>query len=70
MNTEHLAPKLIITTIGNFDAEGKPVWWQFDGSSHSNSVGKYIDYEKGIELYGGYTIEELKKICKSRNNKR
>jgi hypothetical protein len=62
MKTEHLAPKLIITTIGSFDNEGKPTLWQFDGSSHPNYVGVYIDLEKRIELYGGYTIEELNEI--------
>ena len=62
MSTEHLAPKLIIKTIGSFDNDGKPVKWTFDGSCHSNSFGVYIDLEKGIELYGGYTIEELKEI--------
>jgi hypothetical protein len=62
MSTEHLAPKLLIETIGGFDDEGKLINWKFDGSSHPHSVGVYIDLEKGIELYGGYTIEELKEV--------
>ena len=67
MNNEHLAPKLTIITIGSFDTEGKAINWKFDGSSHPNSVGVYIDLEKGIELYGGYTIGELNKIYKAKN---
>jgi hypothetical protein len=55
-------PKLKIDMIGVFDDEGKPINWKFDGSSHPYSVGVYIDLVNGIELYGGYTIEELKEI--------
>jgi hypothetical protein len=69
VNTEHLAPKLTITTIGSFDTEGKPTLWQFDGFYHFNSIGLYIDLEKGIQLYGGYTIGELKRIYKLKNEK-
>ena len=69
MNTEHLAPKLTIITIGSFDTEGKAINWKFGGSSHPNSVGVYIDLEKGIELYGGYTIGELNKIYKAKNQR-
>ena len=56
-------PKLKIDIIGSFDFEGKAINWTFYGSSHPHSVGVYIDLEKGIELYGGYTLTELKEIA-------
>ena len=50
-------PKLKITNIGTFDAEGVPVGWAFDGISHPNSVGEY--FSKDWHLLGGYTFDEL-----------
>ena len=55
-------PKLGMAVIGSFNEEVKPIGWLFDGKGHPNSVGYYNDIERGIELYGGYTIAELKDI--------
>jgi hypothetical protein len=61
-------PKLTIEAIGNFDNDGRPINWKFNGAGHANSVGSYVDLEKGIYLCGGYTIEELKEIYISHVN--
>ena len=54
-------PKLKIISIGGFiDDWHIDKYWNFDGSSHPNSVGTY--YTEDWKLYGGYTVEELKVI--------
>jgi hypothetical protein len=55
-------PKLKITKVGSFNDKGEPTHWAFDGSSHPQSSGFYVDFGKGIELFNGYTIEELHEI--------
>ena len=55
-------PKLKITKVGRFNDKGEPIHWAFDGSSHPQSSGVYVDFEKGAELFCGYTIEELHEI--------
>ena len=53
-------PKLKIDNIGEFDSDGKPIFWAFDGASHPQSVGEY--FSEGWHLIGGYTIDELMEI--------
>ena len=60
----HNIPKLKITKVGLLDKEGNPTGFSFCGKGVENSVGVFKDPENGIELYGGYTIEELKEMCK------
>jgi hypothetical protein len=62
-------PKMRIKKIGGFNADGSTDSnWVFDGGYQENSVGLYVDFEKNIELVGGYTVAELREIS-TLNNK-
>ena len=61
-------PKLRIKKIGGFNDDGSvDAGWCFDGKSHPNSIGHYIDAEKNIYLIAGYTVSELRAIHAQHN---
>ena len=60
----HNIQKSKITKVGYINKEGYPAGFSFCCKGIENSVGYFKDLKNGVELYGGYTIEELKGMCK------
>lgn len=55
-------PKGIIIKIGSFDKFGNiNNDWVFSGKGIPNAVGRYISED--WDLFGGYTVDELKQIA-------
>lgn len=54
--------KAKIITIGYVDTESQPQYWVFDFENREGGCAIEITKE-GIVYYGGYTVDELRKIA-------